>query len=259
MSDKLASAWAKLDRAKFHVDALQQEIAGWTKDKIGRQPFGVVIESDDNYERSFVIRVGEVVPLPTLWSLMIGDALCNFRASLDHLAWQLVQVGQSPNPDNPHEVGFPIRLDDKGIRSILGQKLPGVGHRHLAIVRRYQPYNQSPPSSHPLAILNDLSGKDKHRTIRLVEGRPQTYNFDMKIEGFAQERYEQTPPPLMIRKGTELMRFYGRKTGQATPKVEMTGDFSVGIAFEDNTWVISTLNTIGAMARVILSEFEPIV
>ncbi|MGH7861577.1 MAG: hypothetical protein ACREOS_04985, partial [Candidatus Dormibacteraceae bacterium] len=77
----LSSSWAKVERAKVHIDQLRTEV--------GPQPHNIPLRHEfDSEDRAIVWRVKSVKEAID-WPLLIGDAVHNLRGALDHLAWQL--------------------------------------------------------------------------------------------------------------------------------------------------------------------------
>src|SRR5262249_48175026 len=134
------SAWAKLERAKFHLDTLQTEFVNWGRQQGngGHPPFIKEFNAQQSY---FTFRVSpEQIP-PAELGLILGDFLTNARAALDHVAWELVKTGSNPSPDRAHLVQFPICVtSDSDFDGRRSTQLPGVGDEVVAIIRRYQPY-----------------------------------------------------------------------------------------------------------------------
>lgn len=205
------------------------------------------------------MRVVNVRVVPLDFSLISGDALNNLRASLDYLAWQLVAVGNDPNPKAPHRVIFPILSTESQWLSAVGDRLPGIRPEHRAIVQKHQPYIwKDKASEHPLTWLAELSRMDKHREIQLTHMR--NIDFAPKVRqtiGFRIDRVEVCPASL-IKVGAELARLFGERTGEAEPKVQMSFEGSYTIAFENGLRTNATLDKIGAYISAVLREVEPL-
>ena len=260
MTINLAEAWAKYYWAKTHLQRIDGELWVWSKRYTGTMPFGIKreIRGDDG---CVVFRVSRVDRTAASWPLIIGDALVNFMATLDYLAWQLVGAGHKPNPDRPNNVGFPIYTNKNSLNGAMGQKLPGVVYkRYCAIILRHQPYRGSPPENHPLAILKSLGGRDKHRQLQLVLLRHTEFSAELKT-CVGIENPSLIGPisnTLLVQPDAELVRVYGKFT-QAEPKVEVRFKGSTGVAFEDGRWVMPALESIATEIKAILEEFEAVI
>jgi hypothetical protein len=187
----LDSAEVKLNRAREHVTALENELRAFGK----RHPEPVRLAIRDDPSPQLLPVVVEAVQQPDpFMSAIVGDALHNFRSALDHVAWQLVRHGSSP-PDRLSEeaarkIMFPIiaRPSRKAAQKWLSAEdyfakglaswLPGIQAVHETLIRRHQPYTRgSNPDRHPFALLRALSNTDKHREVRPVFWAPTTLNL----------------------------------------------------------------------------------
>ena len=81
----LKECWHKLDRAKEHLKALDEEIGVFLDSK----PAVVVREYDAQLPR-YLFRVKSMRAIPQArWALIIGDCVHNLRSALDYIAWRL--------------------------------------------------------------------------------------------------------------------------------------------------------------------------
>ncbi|HJQ49980.1 MAG TPA: hypothetical protein VJ838_05660, partial [Gaiellaceae bacterium] len=83
MADALDDAWAKVDRAGEHIEALKGEVRRFSN---GR-PYSVTGDPDFN-SGEYVLRIKPEEP-PKRVSVLIGDVLGNLRPSLDYLVGAL--------------------------------------------------------------------------------------------------------------------------------------------------------------------------
>jgi hypothetical protein len=131
----------KLEWAKRHADTVKADIQRWA-DLPRKDLTAVTIgKKFDDQKGCFVFKVMQFEPLPIRWSLVVGDALYNFRAALEYLAWHLVRAGTEPKPRYPKSVQFPISANGEDFAKSIKTRLPGVKPAHLTIVERYQPYH----------------------------------------------------------------------------------------------------------------------
>ncbi len=82
----------KYTRAQEHLKAIQDSIKEFAKS----DPYSVATEFDPDTGDKIWRVVGEPKIPPRRISVVIGDCLTNFRASLDYLAWQLVLTDLAP-------------------------------------------------------------------------------------------------------------------------------------------------------------------
>lgn len=260
-SSKLADSWAKLDWAKGHFDKLTENFLTWQRNNQGRPPFTVKVPYEQ-HKKAFVVRVDTIAPIEQEWSLRVGDALVNYRASLDYLAQVLVASGSCPRPARPRDVGFPYERRAREWEKTVGKRLPGIRRKHRTVVEKFQPYQSArsgeDPALHPLALLSELSNADKHNRITLLYARHSRYEITPHVVGFDIKRM-QTPPinrAMLVRPGAELGRLVGGITAtKAQVKVDISG--ATILAFESGANVRATLDKIGKAISFLLSEIEP--
>ena len=164
MSDRLIGCFIKFDRALAHLEVLNDAIEGFKKSQVDRIP-----GKFDADRGKYVFRMeGRAVPKRE-WSGVIGDVLHNFRATLDYLAWELVDSHTPGGGTGKTE--FPIFIDRK-LYEGSPRKTKGMSPGALAVVERLQPFNESPRDLHPsenlLWILQSLVTADKHRSLTLT-------------------------------------------------------------------------------------------
>lgn len=106
-------------------------------------------------------------PVPDYWPLLIGEALHNLRASLDHVVWSATKRPTT-------KTQFPIFTDpcefQVGSRPMIARTEAAV----RAIVEEAQPYKMIDRAKwwdarwDPLAVLRRFSNRDKHRELVTV-------------------------------------------------------------------------------------------
>ncbi|MBI4261368.1 MAG: hypothetical protein HY658_12475, partial [Actinobacteria bacterium] len=110
--------------------------------------------------------------VPGVLSLVLGDALHNYRSALDHLVFQLALMGRDGG-DAPEGTQFVIRDTPEAFEKAKARGyLDGVAQQHQDMIESVQPYRSADPALHPLGLLRDLSNVDKHRIIHLFEVAP---------------------------------------------------------------------------------------
>lgn len=154
----------KMEWAKIHLNTLESHYAGVVNNP--EQIYTVTVEEDakrgllhikgESTGAKYIIQVG----------LAAGDFICNLRASLDHIAWDLASIG---NKKRSSEICFPIcGKDSPDTQAKIAAATLGIPCRALTIVKSVQPYHCGKAyKSHPLWRLNFLWNADKHRIIAL--------------------------------------------------------------------------------------------
>jgi hypothetical protein len=260
MTKPLGDAWAKFNRAKAHSHSLSRKISAWVKSQ-GNRPIFTMELSEDKKRGCLIIRIRRVKRLPRAWSLIAGDALFNFRASLDYVAWQLVQAGTNPNTSHPERVQWPIVAKEPDANGMFHDRLPGISPRHRALVEVCQPYKGEAGKLNPLVVLNEISRHDKHRKITVVSAAHKGFTIGGTLRHFTHERIE-TPGSehfVPLKRGAELIRIIGKRTGDREPQIEnIHFEGTTGIAFENGLWVLEAWAKIEDRIGNILANFDPL-
>ena len=149
--------WLKVERAEQHINELKAMLAGLVADNIER--FSI-----DNQKRA--LKEGRPVtsaPIPKHLPTVLGDALHNLRASLDHAYCILIEA----NGHTPTEFSrFPFTKDwqsQKG--SIEGHVKTGNGPSAKVIDFIGDEIQPFPGGKHRLFDLHRLDIADKHQCI----------------------------------------------------------------------------------------------
>lgn len=173
MTDSLAGARLKLKRAREHLEALSNELAAFTAgepQRIAHEP------NADGSEHIFRAKVRKEPP-PFL-SVIIGDALQNMRASLEHLAWGLAFRDKGSTPSR--FTGFPIyrtyadffevskKSGTYSYRSGAHKISEITDVRVQTTIQELQPYKRRNPDEDWLFILNELARIDRHQSLGVV-------------------------------------------------------------------------------------------
>jgi hypothetical protein len=161
---------AKFGRAEQHLSKLEALVDGFVE----RKPFRLAFQSHrfehlfpESNVPNYEIVIRDIEPVPDRIGLRLGDFLTNLRASLDHMAWNLV-LANDGEPDD--HTTFPIKSKEPREPGS-GKPVPlrifgGASDEAMALVKAAQPYERrdgDDPTTHPLWILDRLVGIDKHR------------------------------------------------------------------------------------------------
>ncbi len=258
----LDGSWAKLERAKAHIDTLRAEISETTEGELN-----LPLRRQYEPEHAAVVwRIESVPEIRDSWGLLVGDALHNLRCALDHLWWQLAlkHLGREPTKREAKKVQFPI-VDASTAWS--GHRfLKYIDPEHAAKVEPMQPYHPAPPNSlNPLYALRELSNIDKHRVLHVITRLPHELIFRAPTPEKFHDCYADNPVRVVFgssmggeaRPNDEVFRIHVTPTGQ-NPDVEVNPNLTAHIAFHDNWNPIDTLDGIGAQVAIILEAFEPL-
>lgn len=263
MGDYLDGCWAKLDRAKEHLESLELEVTTTFAEMPPEDAIRVRLDFEEEVG-CYVVRVAELPKAPFLrWGVIIGDFLHSLRSVLDYLAYQLVATGDTPGVlgdwKKAERVAFPI---SDGPRSKflegLGPKLPGVPYPLLAIVESEQPYaTYHDLSLSPMRMLRDLSNKDKHvlvTPVHLASETPAGFRFhaneDVRITG----AWPNLWFPYEV--GTPIEVVTVEIVGP-NPQVTVDGDMTFYVAIDKGGHASVFLGSMLGCVTRILERFEP--
>ena len=158
----------KIRRAERQIADLKESIGEGMSTDLQR----FVFEHDPQTGKR-PLKVYGVPVIQPEWRVLIGEILYNLRSALDHLAYQLVILGNGQPNDNTY---FPVRetpFTNKGV--LRGAELcPPVNHPQVAdLIEMCQPYRGVDGSPHPFNLsplwrLHRLNIIDKHRVLLVV-------------------------------------------------------------------------------------------
>src|ERR1700677_1764619 len=163
MTKPFEAAEIKIERAKDHLQALQEEIESFFR----RGGAYVAFEIAAEYPRNIVGAMGcftyrESEPIPTQWSAIIGDILHNLRASLDLVACDLHRLSNG-NVNDLARVQYPFcKLETDLPDKMRERRLGNIDNRFKSIIEQTKPYKGGNPG---LRAIHDLNIMDKHQTI----------------------------------------------------------------------------------------------
>jgi hypothetical protein len=161
MAHPLDGARLKLARAQEHINAFGEESVPYLNSKFCRLDF-----RDEGDFRNVFLVVTE--PPPIRLSAILGDCVHNIRASLDHLAWQLVIANQSTPNSN---TAFPIFASKDKYRDSIARITAGMKDTAITRIEELQPYHKGDVRQSLLWFLYELDNEDKHRALNLTQGR----------------------------------------------------------------------------------------
>jgi hypothetical protein len=169
------SAFAELSRAKVHLDQLEADIRAFRAREPFDWPYSV---SDHMLDESLAVvtfRVHVKEEMPNTWGLMIGDILSNLRATLDHAVYghaaaRADAAGTPLTNRQEKELNFPITTVAADWPNHRARLSPFMDAQVIGVIENWQPFNQQQVAAdwHPLAVLNSLVNRDKHREVRVV-------------------------------------------------------------------------------------------
>jgi hypothetical protein len=230
----LAGPMLKLDRAEAHIESLRFESAAFLA--LEPPPFDVRFEHEDGPDgsRSYIGRAVIRRTPPTMWGPIIGDAIQNMRAALDHLVFQMT-------PPEEELASFPICTTRKEFKSVAGS-LRDLAEDHRTLIKNVQPYHDRYPEQNPLAVLRELSNRDRHRLlVTIVAARDNTQDWAGADNAEIDFKFLSTSPLI---DQAPVMRFVARPRGDTPIQVEPDSALQVCLDGLVEPDVIGTLQAI---------------
>lgn len=206
MSDIFDSSRAKAAHAEEQLERLWAEL----KSFMDAQPFSA--RSQTNVAMGdvrIVCRyfVDKFTSIPEDWPLVIGDALHNLRAALDHATWSLVAnaKGGMWAWDNRRRIDFPICKEATKFTGDFVVK--NLGPDLVSALKACQPFHCTPaaPQTDALWVLEQAEVLDKHRALNIIALRADNASFTVRpdLPGGRFQWVEQGA----LRPGAEVARF----------------------------------------------------
>lgn len=154
--------WPYMKRARARNHVRELEAAFELHSASHKAGFEVVV-SEDRRSARILARL-ETLPPVREWSLIAGDAIHNYRAALDALAWELVHLeGRKPDPKFEKSIYFPIcesrTLWSKQVKGPLSTIPPEILDR----LETLQPFHYEPAHDGIFVWLHRLDITDKHK------------------------------------------------------------------------------------------------
>jgi hypothetical protein len=157
--ERLVRIRVKVERAKKHIEDLDIDIRTFLESN----PYQLGIKHDLSSQR-VVYYLTSVRDTPLSISATIGDILHNLRSALDHLAYQLVDIG-TKGKGPFHHVSFPILKDVANYRANSRKRIRGMRQDAIQAIDTLKPYKGG---NETLWNLHRLNNVDKHRLLITV-------------------------------------------------------------------------------------------
>lgn len=255
----LTSPRAKFERAQVHRQAFLEAALAWLELHQSRpSPLEKRVRNDANDVETHTWHVGKAdLPVDLNLSLLLGDAIFNYRAALDHVAWMAAK------PKSSRERGgvyFPIVSLKDDWETDFAKKMPGAPDAVKALIRTHQPFlNGEQWRDHPLSVLTKWNNDDKHKVLHIVAAGTQHVNFkqlgdwanfEVLATDYAEPRIDMAP-------GTELVRVVGRRRDRSKdPGIRYVVQAQL-TAMDDSGRVLEFwLTRINDAVDSVLSDFE---
>jgi hypothetical protein len=162
-NNRLNGIRAKIERAKKHVSDFN---SAWQLFR-ATDPYGYIVDFDAQTGHN-VYKIKIHREIPEIIPLCIGDAVHNLRASLDYLAWQLVDISGGTPGSHTY---FPISKTEAKYKASSPGKVNGMGSQFVNMIDALKPYeigDNGQAGNSGLWILSELDIVDKHRMMLIA-------------------------------------------------------------------------------------------
>jgi hypothetical protein len=257
MVGRLVGVRAKIERAKHHVRDFENRVQTFRD----ADPYRLVIENDAKAgQRIYKVHVHSQPPasLP----LIAGEAICQLRSSLDHLAWQLVEAnGVTPG----NGTYFPISETAAKYKKVSPGKVKGMSAGAISLIDAIKPYQGGCDELWKLHALNNI---DKHRLLLVVACDVEaaivtlSHGPPTPMSAFIKMGRPGTSLPSRKLKVLENGAEIGRISGQLLPDVNVDLKAPFEIAFGEPQIVegeatLPFLHQLTHLVDSIVTQFEP--
>lgn len=246
----LESSWAKFHRAGMHLNDLDGEL----RRAIGEPHEAVAVERQIKGTNA-VIRVTRV-PHFREAGMLLGDAVTNYRAALDHLAWDFVQLGAHSRLTDKEalNVQFPLAKSAKSLREQRIARMPGIDDDEWAIIGNYQPYKRGDRAI-AMRWLRKLSDTDKHRFIIPTAACLAGFMGRVTLSGCVLARERRYPPKRALYVGSHMWDMEVIPTADKFD-VQVQGEMAIQPSLGHGVAVMPTLRLVNDAVLEVLSRFE---
>jgi hypothetical protein len=239
----------KIERATAHIAEAQRLI----QEYVQLNPYERFGETDAG-TGEHVSKIRVRVRLPHSLPAIVGDAVNNLRAALDHMAVALTGNG---------DAYFPIvSAWDAKQAAAFERKVNGASAAAIAVIKEVQPCFAANPSAAPLAVIQALNNKDKHRALMILNSAAKMRKFSMESPdggGIQVRSFTVHPNVVLFENEAELMRYH------VVPETEvhMQATHTCGVAFAESgpvhgKGVVEVLKSLAEAVTAIADRLTPL-
>jgi hypothetical protein len=190
MSDLFKSSRRKIARAKEHILDLERQIRVFA----GENPYKQIVEEDPQRPGYLLHKIKLTKSLAPSFSDLVGDAVSNMRAALDHACYALA-ASHKTKPINAY---FPFARDAAGLESAIKGRSKDVPQEIHPLLRSFEPYKGG---NEILWGLNMMCNADKHKMLTPVATGIVRPGTSIKGRGF----FSIPAPPVWDRTKQEIV------------------------------------------------------
>jgi hypothetical protein len=253
MAGSPESARLKLQRAYDHITDFDAAIQRFMHSK----PAAFYVDRNfDRFEQQGnLLRVKLETPAPTLyWGAIVGDALTNALAALDHAVCALTSKSSCEGLGYPifrseKEWQQPWRRDSK--HTAPEHMTEGLAAHKLAVIERFQPY---PGRDQCLWILKRLANYDKHRAIHVVAMATTLLNLGARsFWGSPVPEFEIVfqNDRVSLEEDAVIGGFRMLNMGTSMPEMNMNPTFRINVLFSQDTPEVPGADVLMTLRQVV--------
>jgi hypothetical protein len=222
---QLDGAYKRIERANEHLKDIKVQVAHLiqrAKDKVIfylDNPLPVNSIKGQTY--AYLRRVNLDIPVDEIIKILVGETVYNIRAALDYLVYELPRLDSG---NTQYCTQFPIEDSKRYFMKNKDRYLKGINLLHSTSIENFQPYKGCTWSK----SIRDLSNPDKHRELVLIKAGA---IFETPLES--------------------------TKMAVSSRNVNVDGNLTFSVAFNDGTSVILILQELIIMVTETLDTFRP--
>ena len=246
-----------------HLQAVRAELATILA---GPGPKIELISAFDADDQAWVLSTGDVQRVEnTTLGLVVGDAVQNLRAALDHLVLDLSILDSAAWPIDSRgrliRTQFPVHTCKTNFDSSKSVSLAGLNAAHVSQIEAFQPFVTG---SDAVTSLVNISNEDKHRVIQTVVSNDlATSPFVQRTSGcevVGDAGIRSAPFQLPILQGSldahmEIARLPLTNI-DGEPHVDIGIEVLISVTLRDGRGVGNVLEACARVVEEILRDFE---
>ena len=271
--------WAKVERAKEHRDSLDTYLREEVLIEGNSPTLAMKFKPKTSEYILYIDTLPDFGPMMERIGVLIGDFAHNLRGALDHLVYQLALIHLDGQLLDERRIQMPIEDEPVGFlqrchfRNRGGGWIRQLSPKDWAIIKAYQPYDGRHLDTsmnlhfHPLAVLRDLSNRDKHRLLAEVWLPTAGFKFPSMnaaaiiYMGSMFLRFTNPKTPLVVRAelGAEVARIRQPRNDNIPDEMKMCGYVTPHIVLTDlDVPIVGMLDRIAAAVTNLIREFDPV-
>lgn len=176
------SCFWKLARARRHINELVADMIAWRETDFYRVIRHDNLGQGEDPYISALWKIRILKDVPVTWRYILGDAIGNMRAALDHALYAVITDSSGDLDEKTlRSIQFPVCATDGKFNGAVRSLRPFLSQAQIAVLEEHQPYRAKSPRG--VALVNELANRDKHRVPNIVLQFPVSFEFYPEIPG----------------------------------------------------------------------------